>query len=78
MTIADYFLDNSTGNEFTGRLELLEEIYGTIKDGTAAVVLQGAGGSGKTAVLKRLLTDFNKKQFSYRQSRTCIIALSST
>lgn len=53
---------------FVGREELLEQYYHKIINGTKPIILRGEVGSGKTAVMSKLverLQDENKKVFSF-------------
>jgi tetratricopeptide (TPR) repeat protein len=57
--------DASISKEFVGRRKILDEIYKSIDKRAPAVVVKGAGGAGKTALLRRVAAHLNKKQFSF-------------
>lgn len=61
-------LEQSAGlidNEFIGRNEILEEINKQIDEGASAIVIKGPGGSGKTALLRRIAALMKRKQYAF-------------
>jgi tetratricopeptide (TPR) repeat protein len=52
-------------SEFIGRKEILSEITQAIEKKEPAVVIKGAGGSGKTALLQQVANRLHKKQYNF-------------
>ncbi len=52
-------------SEFTGRKDILKDLYGDLDKGAAAIALKGAGGSGKTALLQQVVNRFARKQYAF-------------
>jgi len=63
--VFEHLGDASSSKEFVGRKEILDEIYKSINKRAPAIVVKGAGGAGKTALLQRVAAHLSKKQFSF-------------
>ncbi len=63
--LVEELIDNAKSQGFIGRKEILDSIFKKIADKKPAVVVKGAAGSGKTALLGRVIAQLRKKQFSF-------------
>jgi tetratricopeptide (TPR) repeat protein len=63
--LLEQLIDGSSAGRFTGRENILKDIYKKIDDKTAAIVVKGPGGSGKTALAGRVAAHLRKKQFAF-------------
>lgn len=63
--LVEELIDNASSQAFIGRKEILDNILKKIADKKPAIVVKGAVGSGKTALLGRVIAHLRKKQFAF-------------